>query len=351
MSVENNIYENVAEMFLVRYKDWIIQKVKETGEISRFQNLVAHNGFCQELARLGNRLTKVYDNPEWHSIVLETLDIDLIYGNVDKTLSENGGNDKEYTDLLVKELLRYFKQDFFKWVNQPDCQNCDSSIETNQTAIGIQRPTAEEARYECGNVEVYRCNHCGGTTRFPRYNNPIKLLETRKGRCGEFCNVFTLILKSFGLEARYIWNKEDHVWCEFYSTNLDRWVHVDPSEQSFDQPYIYSINWNKKMSYCIAFNKDGVTDVSRRYIIKNALERKECNEGNLSFFCDFYTKSLRKSLTNDEIYSLEMRDERERLQFLKPETVTDDTKTTKTEQVGRISGSTEWKKSRGEGGN
>lgn len=39
--------------------------------------------------------------------------------------------------------------------------------------------TEEEQKWGAYKVEVYKCRMCDTVIRFPRYNNPVKLLETR----------------------------------------------------------------------------------------------------------------------------------------------------------------------------
>ena len=63
-------------------------------------------------------------------------------------------------------------------------------------------------------VQVYSCNICHVKTLFPRYNDPEKLLETRRGRCGEWANCFTLMCRALGWETRYVADETDHVWTE-----------------------------------------------------------------------------------------------------------------------------------------
>ncbi|QID88337.1 peptide-N4-(N-acetyl-beta- glucosaminyl)asparagine amidase [Saccharomyces pastorianus] len=351
-------FDALANMFLIKYKDFILSKFKKTEPVEniKFQNLVRSNQLAEGLFGQTQHLCSIYDNPSWHSVVLETLDLDLIYKNVDHEFTKEGHRegDNGYSDYLVRELLRYFKQEFFKWCNKPDCHHCGQNTSENMTSMGIQGPNGEESKFQCGSVEVYECNQCRNVTRFPRYNDPIKLLQTRQGRCGEWCNLFTLILKSFGLEVRYVWNREDHVWCEYFSPYLKRWVHVDSCEQAFDQPYIYSVNWNKKMSYCIAFSKDGVVDVSKRYILQNELPRDQIKEEELSFLCKFITKRLRFTLNDEEIYQLACRDEQEQIELITGKANETETEKkaegSKTSNPGRESGSAVWKAQRGEDG-
>ncbi|GAV55318.1 hypothetical protein ZYGR_0AS06420 [Zygosaccharomyces rouxii] len=345
-----SVYERASTMFLKRYKDYVIGKYRQVSDVHRFHELLRLNGFARELYGLSRRLCTIYENPDWHSKVLDILDLELIYGNVERMPKKV---EDEYTDNLVKELLRYFKNDFFQWCNQPNCDKCGPGSSKYQNTVSVVGPNEEEAKYDCHVVELYKCNVCGTETRFPRYNDPAKLLETRKGRCGEWANLFTLILKSFGLEARYVWNREDHVWNEYYSPFLKKWVHLDSCEQSFDQPYIYAVNWNKSMSYCIAYSNDTVIDVSKRYIIKNQLPRDQIKENDLQFFCYYVTKQLRSSLRDNEIYNLDCRDNLEKLEWaLKPSS--SDEKETPTNAgnpgAGRESGSAEWKQQRGEDG-
>ncbi|AMD20834.1 HDR092Cp [Eremothecium sinecaudum] len=339
----NNMYADISKRILESYKKLVLDRDRrfQDNDELRYQTLLKRNDFAREIHSLYETLCFRYDNDYLQSRVLDTFDLDLIYANVD---AKNVADD-EYQDALVNELLRYFKEDFFSWCNSPICVRCQTA--EHQSNIQPDSPNAAEMPFQCTVVERYICGHCNGVTRFPRYNDSLKLLQTRTGRCGEWCNLFTLVLKSFGVEARYIWNKEDHVWCEIYSSRLKRWVHVDSCEKSFDQPYIYSNNWNKSMSYVIAFSNDTVVDVSKRYILKNQLPRDLINEDDLEFMTKYLTKKLRKQLHDDELYKLACRDG---VELLELRTNTNQPTHTSSAPIGRVSGSTEWKKNRGEDG-
>ncbi|KAI3405276.2 PNG1 [Candida oxycetoniae] len=202
-------------------------------------------------------------------IALDTIDLAKIYENVDKLEQENKDPNLGYDDLVVKELLRYFKHDFFKWINSPDCP-CGSDKVISKGASRFPSNTSNPHKISI--VEVYQCEKCKQRVEFPRVNNPLSLLAFRKGRCGEWVNAFLLLLEALIGEGkdrtRYVMNHEDHVWCEYFSYNLKRWVHLDPCEAVFDEPLLYCNNWGKQMSYVIGFNANSVVDLSGKYITK-----------------------------------------------------------------------------------
>jgi len=88
---------------------------------------------------------------------------------------------------LLSTLTEWFKTSFFTWVDSLPCDYCLSPTVNS----GVVAPTAEEAEVGLASrTEAHRCTQCGNITRFPRYNDPIKLMETRRGRCGEWHNAF-----------------------------------------------------------------------------------------------------------------------------------------------------------------
>jgi len=105
-------------------------------------------------------------------------------------------------DELLTQLLAWFKGDFFSWTNNVPCEACGSG-ETE--CSGQEAPNLiEQIGGSAGGVEVYHCGGCSHLTRFPRYNNPLTLLDTRKGRCGEWANCFTLCARAMGFDARHV---------------------------------------------------------------------------------------------------------------------------------------------------
>lgn len=61
---------------------------------------------------------------------------------------------------------------------------------------------------------MHKCSSCNDFTPFARYNDLNILLETRKGRCGEWANVFTLFCRAMKWDARHVIDEGDHVWTE-----------------------------------------------------------------------------------------------------------------------------------------
>eukprot|EP00051_Salpingoeca_urceolata_P019117 m.275330 g.275330 ORF g.275330 m.275330 type:complete len:344 (-) comp19353_c0_seq3:40-1071(-) len=248
-----------------------------------------------------------------------------------------------FRDRLLKELLSWFKKDFFSWVNSLACEQCGGETAN----AGSLAPTAEDKRFGAGRVEAHKCKACNHTTRFPRYNHPGKLLETRRGRCGEWANCFVLCCRAMEFECRYIWDATDHVWAEVYSADLKRWVHCDPCENRWDKPMLYEAGWGKKLSYIFAFSTDEVADVIWKYSVKSTevmTRRKLCSEAVLAHLIYQLNLQIQGSLPQERRKCLMERSADEIVGLLcrhLPEL-------SEEERMGRQTGSEAWRRARGE---
>eukprot|EP00930_Biecheleria_cincta_P006154 TRINITY_DN107131_c0_g1_i1.p1 TRINITY_DN107131_c0_g1~~TRINITY_DN107131_c0_g1_i1.p1 ORF type:complete len:406 (-),score=56.06 TRINITY_DN107131_c0_g1_i1:143-1360(-) len=194
-------------------------------------------------------------------------------------------------DDIISEL-----QDLFAWFRDafPYYRGACIACGAQGDFIGLVSPSAaDEAHGRVTVVELYACNPklnetfgadvevessvklpaCAGTkvTSFPRYSSvALPVLQTRRGRCGEYSVLGMELVRALGMEARWINNHAGHVWLEAKVRN--RWVHIDPCEAAVDKPFIYAQEWGRVPDHvlayqCDVFNKTDVTvsDVTLQY--------------------------------------------------------------------------------------
>ncbi|XP_022719172.1 peptide-N(4)-(N-acetyl-beta-glucosaminyl)asparagine amidase isoform X2 [Durio zibethinus] len=297
----------------------------------------------EELARMLQ-----YEDPVRQEAARKTVPADNLEEKALVSLAKEGNLNPskiEQDHAFLLQLLFWFKRSF-SWVHAPPCDGCGN--ETDGQGMGDALPS--EIQYGATRVELYCCNTCSRVTRFPRYNDPLKLVETRKGRCGEWANCFTLYCRAFGYESRLVLDFTDHVWTECYSEVLGRWMHLDPCEAIYDRPLLYEKGWEKKLNYIIAIAKDGVYDVTKRYTRKwdEVLSRRTLTtESSLVSVLASMTKECRRDYTSQVLSVLEERDNIEREALERDSHSTDDASIL---LPGRQSGSLQWRIARSEFG-
>lgn len=296
------------------------------------------------LGRIRNGMKRVlqYENSNIQEKTRSTIPLESLQQEAEENLRDFQNKDikRDIRDFLLLALLKWFKHSFFKWVDTLPCDKCGGKTQHNG---GIQ-PSSEDLRWGASRVEAHFCTKCQLNTRFPRYTNPERLLSTRRGRCGEWADCFTLCCRALGFEARFVMDWTDHVWTEVYSNSQSRWLHCDPCENICDKPLLYESGWGKKLTYVIAVSKDEVQDVTWRYSAKHEevlCRRNLCREVWLRHTIHNLWKRQLSNLSQERQNELWLRLIGELSEFIS-------IKKDKENLPGRSTGSVAWRQARGE---
>ncbi|ELR18429.1 legume lectins beta domain containing protein [Acanthamoeba castellanii str. Neff] len=319
--------------------------------VQRLQQRAQAGGFQAESAQIRGRLDataaqmRQYEDPLLQARCLSFLPCVELERRARDREPEEGWARRE---ALFIELLRWFKADFFSWVDKPSCSFCGAP--TN--SIGVTESSPDEARWLANRTEVYACTLCGTVVRFPRYNHADKLLETRRGRCGEWAQCFALCCRAMGYPTRMVIDWTDHVWVEVYSHNQERWVHADPCESAYDKPLLYEAGWGKKLSYVVAISKDEAIDVIHRYTRQwdQVLSRRTLvPEDVFAQVVDWLDRQLRQRAQLDTAATADWTGRRaaESQELANSQR---EREVSAEEAIGRTSGSQEWREARREMG-
>ena len=209
---------------------------------------------------------------------------------------------------VLRELMRWFKDRYPYYYDSCLATGCGNT--EGNSFLGYLAPNDAEKVHNTSRVELIHCSRCSGVSRFPRYNDAMKvLLDSRRGRCGEYSVAALALVESLGYTSRWVVDWADHVWIEvrvcisflsvaplssspvFVPRVLramqvlvgDRWVHVDPCEAAVDEPLLYE-SWGKNQTYILAFSRNGITDVTAKYTsnMTGASERRTNSPAELA---------------------------------------------------------------------
>lgn len=105
----------------------------------------------------------------------------------------------------LKIFLSWFREEFPYYRNK-----CDRCLTSGEFA-GSVFPYEGELEYLASITEMYVCDKCESFSRFPRFNAVGKVLQTRKGRCGEYSSLIVRMLNVLNYKTRLVTDITDHV--------------------------------------------------------------------------------------------------------------------------------------------
>jgi transglutaminase-like putative cysteine protease len=114
------------------------------------------------------------------------------------------------------------------------------------------------------------------------------------GRCSEWTFLFGAMLNSISINTKIVHDFLDHCWNECFIGG--QWINMDSTLAfpiSFDHPFYYEKNWNKKYIFVLAFSKSNLEDVTTSYTMKwnQVLNRRsKLKQNQLDVFKEYYQK-------------------------------------------------------------
>jgi len=171
----------------------------------------------------------------------------------------------------------------FIWSSQQERASFENhylGIMKNLNSTGTKTNVTNQFERDYNFTELYEWIHenlefVPVNETFERHTDPLKILESGKGRCEEFSILYVVACLAHGYQSRIIvavdvsnpinWIGQ-HVWAE---VKLDDWVHVDPSDRTWNEPYRYKAwVWGKEIGSRIkiyAFEDGKYEDVTLNY--------------------------------------------------------------------------------------
>ncbi len=173
-----------SEKLLVKSKDFPSNILNNEDKVDKFKSIISSHIRKMKMVHEDSRL---YDN-----IIQKFLNVSINFTEYSNNNIITLNFDEKISKL--KSFAVWFRNEFpYYYDNCIFCKNKQSNF-----PYGSVYPTKEELSYHARITELYCCSICKETSRFPRFNSVHKVLDTRRGRCGEYSMLMLRMLNLLG---------------------------------------------------------------------------------------------------------------------------------------------------------